>query len=544
MPKVSIIIPIYNSAEYLKACMDSIVKQTLKDIEIICINDGSTDNSEKIIQQYAKKDKRIIYIKQENQGLSITRNNGIKLATGDYIGFVDSDDTVSLNFFEELYNLAHATNADVAYCSLATVRNNETKIVYDVQDVDVFYCTEEKYEVANIPYNCHVVNKLYKRKFLLKTGILFEPKVFYEDMEFTHKVLHNSNKLVTVPNSVYYYYERSTSIVNRKTKENEIQLDKARYKSLKYVLDNGINIKDWTAYYSSNCFHICKLTVNKYDDKYMFFYKNKPLTKTIEAHSEINQNKTKNTKIPKIIHYVWLGGKKKPKLVQDCIKSWKKYCPDYKIIEWNESVFTEINNQYLTEAYNSKKYAFASDYIRLWALKKYGGIYLDTDAELTNSLNKFLIHSFFMGQELHNNVVHLNTALIGAEPNNKIVSELLNLYDNKRFIKDDGEFDLTPNPVLFLNFFTQHYKTVKIQNGFNTINITNNAVIYPYHYFCIPAKFHINYAIHHFSGSWVGKKHKTHKLMFDKIIKWLFAFDKDSKSHYVQIIGMKIRTKK
>lgn len=104
MYKVSVIIPVYNSAKYLKACLESVVNQSLKEIEIICINDGSTDSSDEILLEYAKNDDRIVYIKQANQGLSITRNNGIKVATGEYIGFLDSDDTISLDYFAELRN--------------------------------------------------------------------------------------------------------------------------------------------------------------------------------------------------------------------------------------------------------------------------------------------------------------------------------------------------------------------------------------------------------------------------------------------------------
>ena len=112
--KISIIIPVYNAEKYLRKCLDSVINQTLKEIEIICINDGSTDLSLSILKKYATCDNRIKIINQENQGVAIARNNGLKYATGEYIGYVDSDDYVSSIFFELLYNNAKKYNADIA----------------------------------------------------------------------------------------------------------------------------------------------------------------------------------------------------------------------------------------------------------------------------------------------------------------------------------------------------------------------------------------------------------------------------------------------
>lgn len=103
MAKISIIVPVYNTEKFLEKCLNSLINQTLKDIEIICINDGSTDKSLQILEKFANKDKRIQIINQTNSGLSVARNIGIKKAKGEYIGFVDSDDWVDLNFFEQLY---------------------------------------------------------------------------------------------------------------------------------------------------------------------------------------------------------------------------------------------------------------------------------------------------------------------------------------------------------------------------------------------------------------------------------------------------------
>ena len=115
---ISVIIPIYNTEQYLKECLDSVCSQSYKDIEIICINDGSTDNSEEITRSYAQQDKRIKLISQKNQGLSITRNNGVSQAQGEYLFFLDSDDTIEQNAIETLYNRAERTQADIVICNL------------------------------------------------------------------------------------------------------------------------------------------------------------------------------------------------------------------------------------------------------------------------------------------------------------------------------------------------------------------------------------------------------------------------------------------
>lgn len=113
MPKVSVIIPVYNTEKYLRKCLDSVCNQTLSDIEIICVNDCSPDNSLEILNEYAQKDNRIKVINfEENKGVSIARNTGIDSATGEFIGFVDADDFVDLDFYEKLYNKATETGAD------------------------------------------------------------------------------------------------------------------------------------------------------------------------------------------------------------------------------------------------------------------------------------------------------------------------------------------------------------------------------------------------------------------------------------------------
>ena len=140
--------------------------------------------------------------------------------------------------------------------------------------------------------------------------------------------------------------------------------------------------------------------------------------------------------IPKIIHYCWFGGKPLPKLAKKCIASWKKFCPDYEIKEWNESNFDLNSCTYVKEAYDSKKYAFVSDYARFWILHRYGGVYFDTDVELLKSIDDILADGAFMGvenfvAEQNKAKISINPGLgIAAEPGMLIYQEILDFYHN------------------------------------------------------------------------------------------------------------------
>ena len=126
-PKISVIIPVYNAENYLRKCLQSVCEQSLKDLEIICINDGSTDNSQEILERFAADDSRIRIIKQSNTGLSATRNKGIFLAKGEYLGFVDADDWINPDFYNTLYSAADNKNADVALGGIICVKDDSRK---------------------------------------------------------------------------------------------------------------------------------------------------------------------------------------------------------------------------------------------------------------------------------------------------------------------------------------------------------------------------------------------------------------------------------
>lgn len=208
--------------------------------------------------------------------------------------------------------------------------------------------------------------------------------------------------------------------------------------------------------------------------------------------------------IPKKIHYCWFGGTEKNELIKKCIDSWKRYCPDYEIVEWNENNFDLSSSQYVMEAYNAKKWAFVSDYVRMWALYNYGGIYLDTDVEILKPLDKFLIHDAFTGFEKEELPF---TAVVGCVKKHEVVASILSTYEGRRFLKEDGTYDMQTNTESVSKLFVEHYG-VKLNNLRQ--DISNGLTIYPSEYFC-PKSYTDNtvkitkntYAIHWFDGSWM-----------------------------------------
>ena len=207
MPKVSVIVPIYNVEKYLEKCINSLLSQTLEDIQIILVNDGSKDNSGNIAKEYEKNNKdRVIYVEKENGGLSDARNYGLKYATGDFIAFLDSDDYIEKNDYEEMYNKAIEENADYVECDFIWEFPNKIR-------VDKQYPYKNKKEMLSF---VRVVawNKLIKRQLIIDNNLEFPKGLRYEDVEFTYKLIPFINKFAYVDKPFIHYVQREGSIAN------------------------------------------------------------------------------------------------------------------------------------------------------------------------------------------------------------------------------------------------------------------------------------------------------------------------------------------
>ncbi len=240
--KVSVIIPAYNTEKYIAKCLSSLVNQTLKDIEIIVVDDGSTDGTKSIISQFAVKDKRIKIIEQCNKGPSAARNTGIKAAQGEYIGFVDADDWVDNDFYERLYSGAKKFNSDCAATSFVRSGKFIKSKRCNYKKEEFFTDISIKVARAFIPRFNYVWNKIYKRDALLKLNILFPEGRLYEDIYWLVRVVYGLNGLVTVPGTYYHYRRNNTSIVTKRSQKTKIDNINAYKDLFNFMREHNINI--------------------------------------------------------------------------------------------------------------------------------------------------------------------------------------------------------------------------------------------------------------------------------------------------------------
>lgn len=260
MPKVSVIVPIYNVEKYLEKCINSLLSQTLEDIQIILVNDGSKDNSGNIAKEYEKNNKdRVIYVEKENGGLSDARNYGLKYATGDFIAFLDSDDYIEKNAYEEMYNKVIEENADYVECDFIWEFPNKIR-------VDKQYPYKNKKEMLSF---VRVVawNKLIKRQLITDNNLEFPKGLRYEDVEFTYKLIPFINKFAYVDKPFIHYVQRKGSIANV---QNE------RTAEIFTVLDNVIE------FYKKNNIY------EKYRDELEYNYARYLLCSSLKRMCKIN----------------------------------------------------------------------------------------------------------------------------------------------------------------------------------------------------------------------------------------------------------------
>ena len=220
MTEIFVIIPIYRVEKYLAHCLDSVVAKTFKDYEVICVNDGSPDNCSQILDKYVKKDTRIKIFNQDNQGLSVARNNGLKNATGKYIYFLDSDDTIHPQLFEILHHFISDYSADlVCFDFLKNVDNTPPKISHlNIEDIK-FQVTDNPLYLKNLHINA--CTKFFKRELL--EGISFIPNIHFEDYPHTLAVWSKHPKTIVLSEKLYFYTIDENSITHAKAKPQDIK---------------------------------------------------------------------------------------------------------------------------------------------------------------------------------------------------------------------------------------------------------------------------------------------------------------------------------
>ncbi len=243
MKKISVVIPVYNVEKYLETCLNSVINQTYKNLEIIVVNDGSKDSSLEICKKYEKLDNRIILIDQKNRGLSGARNVGIKKATGDYIHFLDSDDYITLNYYEKMIEALSDTDADIVvggfYYEKYAAKNS---VRYDYP-----YCytsMEDKFIKTQLYFKRFAWRYLVKRTLLVDNNILFTEGRYFEDWNFTVHITILANKIITAPATEYFYRKNQDGIMlgRNKLKAQKRKEDSKYMENLTNELLNKYNI--------------------------------------------------------------------------------------------------------------------------------------------------------------------------------------------------------------------------------------------------------------------------------------------------------------
>lgn len=304
MVQVSIIVPIFNTENYLKECLNSIKEQTLKDIEIICVNDGSTDGSEEIIKSFCKSDPRFKLINQKNKGQSTARNRGIKEAKGEFIAFADSDDKIETNMLEILLQNAKKNEAEISMCSINTFNENEIKkdsyLNLDILPNELEDKSFQAKDTRGILFKIPVVpwNKIYKTSFLKENNIYFEEGINFEDNLFFTKTFFLAKNIVFTKLPLYNYRENSQTSYSKKGRKDHKKLDFFTLYKLqkKFLKENGF-YKDYKKGF-------------EYSKKQELFY-------------WFNKIENKNVRI---IYFTKL-------ILQFSFETMKKFCPIYNFIQ-------------------------------------------------------------------------------------------------------------------------------------------------------------------------------------------------------------------
>lgn len=234
--KISIIVPVYNVESYLRKCIDSILNQTIENIEIILVNDGTKDRSGDICDEYKKKDDRVVVIHKKNGGLSSARNAGLEIATGELIGFIDSDDWIEPDYFETLYDGIIKYNADISVMHLTKVTKHE-RIEFKTKRKEewVEFSRHKAMEsfLANDFIGYSACNKLYRSN--LFDGIRYPEGILMEDKATTYKLIHKTNLVVVNLSQKYHYYLRSDSIMQSKFNRKKFDSLEVHKEQIKFV---------------------------------------------------------------------------------------------------------------------------------------------------------------------------------------------------------------------------------------------------------------------------------------------------------------------
>lgn len=499
---VSIIVPVYNVEKYISKCLDSLVEQTFLDFEVIIVDDGTPDKSAVIAEQYVKACNSFMrLIHKKNGGLGSARNEGLKYTNGKYVGYVDSDDYVNPEMFKKLYKKI-TEGYDIAICGFNTVDSSTLTIIRNYEmpaDVD-FNNINEVIKNSTLKIPPCAWNKLFRKELLYKIGW---GNGFYEDLQATPTYFSFAKNVGVVREPLYSYrINRQGSIMSSKRDDprNLSYIDAWKNLLLKanpkfraeIIYAIYIHIWDVIQVYPSFSEDFKRF----FDDNIDIFRNNKLIKRAVK--NGIIKDLFNAEFIPKKIHYIWFGFGSLSELNSKCVESWKRFAPDYEIIQWNESNCNIEENCYVKEAYFQKKWAFVSDYFRFKILYENGGIYVDTDTEFNQNIDQLRINNSFFGFE-KKDIVH--GGIIGATKKHPVIKQILESYRNEKFTEEKTGLPIMNNPVpqritkILLEKYGLHTNGEKqfLKTGIG---------IYPINVLTVDCNDGKNITEHHYENSW------------------------------------------
>lgn len=520
-PDISVIIPVYNTADYLPECLDSVVRQTFDSFEIIIVNDGSTDKSQTIIDDYVYQfSDRIRAFTIPNGGLGNARNYGIGKARGKYLAFVDSDDFIHCDMLKKMYEAARQHNADCVMADyIAFWDDGREELVRSIEFSDAGRPDIMKYSAKYGTVN--ICTKLVARELFDITRF---PAGFYEDLATTPILLSWAKNVSYLREGLYFYRQRVGSITSIKSGDKRLLDCYAAWDRIREHA-NPLFEKEiqFAVYWSLNFFctnfldDFTKQSKEYYDRNRDYFRGNAYIADAIREETFLDFEHLDT--IPKIIHYCWFGNGEKSELIQKCMDSWKKYAPDFEIIEWNESNCDIHTNRYVEEAYEKKQYAFVADYFRLKALCEYGGVYMDTDVELLQPLEPQLYCNAFFAFEAPNFV---NAAIVGAAKKHYLIDELRRSYENDFFGRTEVSGEVLTIPRRLTRLLIER---TSLQMDGKTQLLAGNIRVFSANRMTINVHDGKCICCHHYEGSWLKKDNGPAPDYTYEVLKHYFTWD-------------------
>lgn len=512
---VTVIVPCYNVEKYLDKCVESLIDQTIDNYEILLIDDGSTDKTPEMVDAFVKKyPKKIKGFHKKNGGLCDARNYGIEKATMKYLMFVDSDDWVKENFVELPYLKAKEGYDIVSFDAIEIYdganngyHRSNFEGVNQEKETFVLYSTNPSFAWA----------RLYDYKLFEKVKYP-EPNIWYEDIATTPILISYAKNICHISEELYYYRQREGSISHRTRDSRVLGVIEACERSLKLCNKKYLPEVEFAIYHTVCDFvYFCP----EFAEDFLEFIKTKraKFEKNQYIMDKINNGKFENLfdkkLIPKKIHYFWFGGNPLNELTLKCIESWKKFAPDYEIIEWNETNCDIHCNQYVEEAYKAKKWAFVADFFRIQKLYEEGGLYVDTDMEFTKPIDSLRLDQVFFPIEKDS----INACVFGCVAHHPFIKLWLESYKDAHFIREDGSYDMDTTIVVRLTNLMKSELNLKHKNV--SRNIGMGIKLYTPDVLLIDVFNNQNIMLHHYDATWWDVRFNMRSYKYE-VMEWYF----------------------